>query len=113
MPSHNHSGVGNHTHVISRHTTEFGGGEVSGQSIMTAPSSSSWDYNNVLTSESGGAHTHSGNGSGSGHTHAMQSHTHSVGATTTGGASPATTSDASNTNNMPPYLTVYIWERTA
>ena len=27
--------------------------------------------------------------------------------------STPTTSDASNTNNMPPYLTVYVWKRTA
>ena len=43
-------------------------------------------------------------GSGQGHTHSM-SHTHDIGATTTGAAS--------DTNNMPPYLAVYMWKRTA
>ena len=50
---------------------------------------------------SGSGHSHTLNS----HTHSLQSHTHSIGATTTGGAS--------NTNNMPPYLAVYVWKRTA
>ena len=44
-------------------------------------------------------------GGGQGHTHTLSSHTHSISATTTGGAS--------NTDNMPPYLVVYCWKRTA
>ena len=43
-------------------------------------------------------------GSGQGHTHPL-SHTHDIGTTTTG--------EASNVNNMPPYLVVYMWKRTA
>ena len=50
---------------------------------------------------SGQGHTHTL----SSHTHSLQSHTHTTSATTTGGAS--------NDNNMPPYLVVYMWKRTA
>ena len=47
----------------------------------------------------GQGHTHTL----SSHTHTLSSHTHDITATTTGAAS--------NTNNMPPYLTVYMWKR--
>ena len=46
----------------------------------------------------GGSHTHTLNS----HTHTI-AHTHDIAATTTGAAS--------NTNNMPPYLAVYVWKR--
>ena len=55
-----------------------------------------------------GGHTHtlsSHTHTLSSHTHTLSSHTHSTSATTTGAAS--------NTDNMPPYLTVYMWKRTA
>lgn len=42
-------------------------------------------------------------GSGNSHTHTLSSHTHSTTATTSGAAS--------NTDNMPPYLAVYMWKR--
>lgn len=50
-------------------------------------------------------------GGGQGHTHTLSSHTHSIAATTTGGASATTTSGASNTSIMPPYLSVYVFKR--
>lgn len=61
------------------------------------------------TGQTDGAYSHGSLGfrfgGGGSHSHTLNSHTHSIGATTTGGAS--------NTNNMPPYLAVYVWKRTA
>ena len=65
---------------------------------------------------SGSGHTHtlsSHTHTMSSHTHTLSSHTHSTSATTTGEASSSTTSAASNIDNMPPYLAVYVWKRTA
>ena len=42
-----------------------------------------------------------------------EGHTHPQVATTTSAASTSTTSAASNTDNLPPYLAVYMWKRTA
>ena len=50
-------------------------------------------------------------GGGSGHTHTLSSHTHTIAHTHS--ISATTTGAASNTNNMPPYLAVYMWKRTA
>lgn len=50
-------------------------------------------------------------GSGSGHTHTLSSHTHTIAHTHS--ISATTTGAASNTNNMPPYLSVYMWKRIA
>ena len=58
-------------------------------------------------------------GSGQGHTHGLSSHTHSLQSHThslqshTHTTSATITGDASNDNNMPPYMTVYMWQRTA
>ena len=122
MPSHNHGSAGSHTHnLASRY----------GDVVVGVPAGSGAAYANVgnhqghwlaesFYAASSGAHTHSSNGSGSGHshtlnshTHSMQSHTHSTSATTTGAASNSTTSAASASDNMPPYLAVYVYKRTA
>lgn len=119
MPSHNHGSAGAHQHGSPSNYYICG---TNGSYVVEK--SSGWGIPNwSLQSKtaSAGAHTHSSNGSGSGHTHTLSSHTHSTSATTTGGASNATTSaasnattsDASNTNNMPPYLVVYMYKRTA
>jgi hypothetical protein len=44
---------------------------------------------------------------------ASTSTTSGASTSTTSGADTTTTSGASNTNNMPPYLVVYVWERVA
>lgn len=63
-----------------------------------------WNLSHAHTysgTTSGSSAANSGaNGSGSGHSHSIPSHTHTVGNT---GAS----------SNMPPYLAVYMWKRTA
>ena len=50
-------------------------------------------------------------GSGSGHTHTLSSHTHTIAHTHS--IEATTTGEASDTNNMPPYIAVYVWQRTA
>lgn len=50
-------------------------------------------------------------GGGGGHTHTLSSHTHTIAHTHS--ISATTTGAASNTNNMPPYLAVYVFKRTA
>lgn len=48
-------------------------------------------------------------GSGSGHTHTLSSHTHTIAHTHS--IEATTTGAASNTDNLPPYLAVYMWKR--
>ena len=108
MPSHNHNsrsltGYFDAALVDRNATISF-----TGICSASTPRERSWKYGEGDTCRKitiDASHTHTANGSGSGHTHTLNSHTHSVGATTTGGAS--------NTNNMPPYLTIYAWKRTA
>ena len=92
MPSHTH------TSPWRRNTGNFDG--TSGSTHFLDPGG---NYTNISigSTGSGSGHTHTL----SSHTHSLQSHTHSIGATTTGGAS--------NTNNMPPYLAVYVWKRVS
>ena len=110
MPSHNHGSGGGHTHVCGRHATTFAPGNEKAYKCIASPRSTKVDANNITYSENAGSHTHGAVGSGGGHTHTLSSHTHSTSATTTGGASNATTSEAT-VNNIPPYLAVYMWKR--
>ena len=108
MPSHNHgsislTGTMNQLMMDDGRTISF-----SGICSGSKPKTASWtgqSGNEVRKVNINATHTHSAQGSGSGHTHTLSSHTHTYSAATTGAAS--------NTDNMPPYLAVYAWQRTA
>ena len=101
MPSHNHempvwmwavsTGFNTGTYNIS------GSGNRTGNAIP---------YNDNRTSQ---PQYTSSTGSGSGHTHTLSSHTHSLQSHTHSQVSVGT----SSVSNLPPYLAVYMWKRTA
>ena len=80
---------GGHTHVTSRRTSTYGSGMQSNWRCITAPGSANGDYNQVSNTESAGSHTHN-----------ITTNASTSGITGTGDA-----------ENMPPYLTVYMWKR--
>ena len=85
-----------------------------GNGRMYYGSSSVWKSATIQCAVSGRGDISGGTnlvGSGSGHTHTLSSHTHTI--AHTHDIAATTTGAASNTNNMPPYLAVYMWKRTA
>jgi hypothetical protein len=105
LVSHNHSfsgttsGVGDHQH-IGNNTTEFGTGTLADTGYA---SNQGVNYNGKrwYTSAAGAhSHTYSGNTGG-----ISANHTHGFTTSTNG-------SSATNAN-LPPYITVYMWKRTA
>lgn len=83
--------AGAHTHIVSKRTTTYAAGTQTNYRAIASPTSVKADYTENCVSESAGAHTHSV----------------SVNGGTTGSAG------SGNAGNMPPYLTVYVWKRTA
>lgn len=82
-----------HSHIVTTKTTSFGQGSQSAWRCLSWPGTNA-DYSQTV-------YTNNGTADGS-HTHTV-----STTASTTGSAGDG------NSGNMPPYLTVYMWKRTA
>lgn len=121
MPSHNHSdgdlsasSNGAHTHTVSGTAAENGAHDHSGSTVLAYNSSSPgfatngtyYKYKSTTFKDAcsdAGAHTHSVSGTAA----SSGAHTHDVSGSTgnTGGGGPH--------NNLQPYITCYMWKRTA
>ena len=114
------SGLPAHTHSFTQPTVNGGAetGAISGGAHgHTANYRSVYNgsSNYSAVSGTGGTGTTTGaivNTSGS-HTHNLPAHTHSVSGGAVGAVTGGAKAAASAHNNMPPYLAVYVWQRTA
>ena len=99
MPSHNHGSSGGHTHTVQR--SGFGNLNLSGGTVKAGGTITNWGnenttgWNGSVVTNNTGSHTHDSQGSGQAHTHSQVS----VG--------------TSSGSNLPPYIAVYVWQRTA
>lgn len=82
-----------HTHIVTTKTTSYGSGTQSSWRCLSWPGTNA-DYTQTVKTN---------NGSADG------DHTHSV----TTNAATSDSSGSGNSGNMPPYLAVYVWKRTA
>ena len=131
-PSHTHTGP-SHTHTIASHThtasTASAGNHshkvnraklaASGTARYAIQNTSKNPNATYSTSQAAGAHTHTVTVNGSGQLTTAASGTGVTGASGTGNTGASGTGATSSTgggaahNNMPPYLAVYMWKRTA
>ena len=116
------SGVPSHAHTYTRPTVASSGAVTNGITSSGAHTHTITTYYSKDTA-SGNAKNRPQNGGGStdtqiskivsasgAHTHNLPNHTHTL---TGGGVANNTAANASEAhNNMPPYLTVYMWKRT-
>lgn len=112
IPSHSHSvsisgttgDGGNHRHRVSTRTSTYGAGLQSAWRCITAPDSQNGDYWQDSYSEYAGSHTHGFTVSGNtGSNGGSNTHTHTF----------SGTQSTINTSSLQPYITVYMWKRTA
>lgn len=82
---------GTHSHVTSRRTSTYGAGVQTYWRAITAPDSANGDYNQISYTENSGNHNHS-----------VTTNANNTGNTGSGSA-----------ENMPPYLVICAWKRTA
>ena len=101
LQSHSHSipalsgtaASSTHSHIVTTKTTSYGSGTQTNWRCLSWPGTSA-DYTQTV-------YTNNGTADGA--------HTHNV----TTSASTSGTTGTGTGNNMPPYLTVYMWKRTA
>ena len=112
--SHTHS-MSSHTHTHSHyHGLAAGFAKLTPWSdniirYLERSGVSSWTSNYKINGSSYG----SGSAKASTYGIGLGGTTDGASGTTTSGPSTPNTGDASDTNNMPPYLAVYVWKRTA
>jgi len=114
--NHSHSGAtdvkGAHFHGCTGERPEFSSFAGIYDSAANHPGINAWDADNSLwKTTTDGAHAHNLSvNAGGNHSHpfttsAAGAHAHSASSANTGGGQPH--------ENMPPYLSVYVWKRTA
>ena len=102
IPSHNHTGTtSTGTTALMRVLSGIGGGVQPNHMTGYNPDSPYSDYKG--SNYPGGNHTHNlsinSTGGGQGHTHSIPAHNH--------------TASSNSASSLPPYITCYMWKRTA